>query len=979
MLALVAVLTTAIGAWAEKTITLDYNSFGLTTTYSQKTATVDGFGFTVNKGYKGSGNTIQMNSSQGSGILYNTTAIPGLKTIKVNVSSGDKTYTITTGASVKPTANSQTGTKTATFNAASGDTYFQLKVSGASYFSSIEITYEDAKGENTTTTIADAGITNTNLYNGTTAGSLSASVADASGNTIEDATVTWESKDTGVATIDASTGEVTLVGAGTTTITASYAGVTDTYKSSSATYTLTVTNDDPSYVTIWSEDFSSYKANAVPSGGTYSYVCVNGNSDTRIYAESLAGGTSPELLINQTGTKTDGSFSATIPLNNSYAGTLKLSFKNNNPINVSAKDNNNRSLKSSTSIAANTTTGNTVDITGITTATTSVTITWSNSTSKNVRLDDIVLNGKPVPAAPTFSKEAFTFDAAFDVTITGAEGTTLKYTTDGSDPNGGTAVEANTTTITIPAGADVTVKAVAIKDGVASKVASVTYHYDARPAPTFELSSTEMTIFVLGVDDAITLTTNSDGVVSFESSDDNNLSVDNKDNANVGVLTALEAGDYTVTVRIAESDNYIAAEGTVTVHVVKKPTAMTMDGVFTSNDLYTATTGTVKATVNYNDVALSPQPAISYKSSDESVATVDADGKVTFVAAGTSTITATFAGNDEYAGCEATYVLTLVDTTPQKTSVQVTLNNTLFGCTAFTSYSAGSATSYTGTKDNITVTYAKGTGSGFYCNNSGLRLYSGGSLTFAAPGGYVITKIVLTGEDKFSDGLTNPNASTTWTGSNASVEITGETKSGTSRKNMTGATITLAEAATIGSALYTTYVTKNDVSFDGVTAYIATKVSDASISLEPVASAPRGTAVVLNADKAGTYPLATITDTPADVSANVLLSSDGSVSGDGSTIFALGVGQTGDNAGKVGFYLVGDGVTVPAGKAYLSVGEGDAVKEFLTFAFGGDATGIVEMENVKCTMENVFTLAGQRVQKPRKGLYVVGGKKVLVR
>ncbi len=127
----------------------------------KKTATVDGIGFTVDQGYKGSGNVIQMNSTKGSGILYNTTAISGLKSITVNVSSGDKTYTITTGTSEKPTANSQTGTTTRTYNATSGDTYFQLKVSGASYFSSIVITYED----NTPSISAD----NVNLaYNATT-------------------------------------------------------------------------------------------------------------------------------------------------------------------------------------------------------------------------------------------------------------------------------------------------------------------------------------------------------------------------------------------------------------------------------------------------------------------------------------------------------------------------------------------------------------------------------------------------------------------------------------------------------------------------------------------------------------------------------------------------------------------------------------------------------------------------------------------
>lgn len=144
--ALFAMLALGVSnAWgAEKTITLTYSDFGLTNSYAQKTATVDGIGFTVNQGYKGSGNVIQMNSSKGAGVLYNTTSIAGLKSITVNVSSGSKTYTITSGTAQTPSGNSQTGTATKTFSIPSGDTYFQLKVSGASYFSSIVITYDDS-------------------------------------------------------------------------------------------------------------------------------------------------------------------------------------------------------------------------------------------------------------------------------------------------------------------------------------------------------------------------------------------------------------------------------------------------------------------------------------------------------------------------------------------------------------------------------------------------------------------------------------------------------------------------------------------------------------------------------------------------------------------------------------------------------------------------------------------------------------------
>ena len=95
----------------------------------------------------------------------------------------------------------------------------------------------------TAITIDDSGITNTNVYKGTAAGSLAATVK-AGETAIDGATVTWESSDQDVATIS-NTGAVTLVAAGSTTITASYAGVENQYKPSTKTYTLTVTDFDP--------------------------------------------------------------------------------------------------------------------------------------------------------------------------------------------------------------------------------------------------------------------------------------------------------------------------------------------------------------------------------------------------------------------------------------------------------------------------------------------------------------------------------------------------------------------------------------------------------------------------------------------------------------------------------------------------------------------------------------------------------------
>lgn len=69
-----------------------------------------------------------------------------------------------------------------------------------------------------------------------------ATVKDASGNTISDASVTYESSNTGLATVDA-TGKVSIVegATGTATIKVSYNG-DDTYNGSSASYTITVVN-----------------------------------------------------------------------------------------------------------------------------------------------------------------------------------------------------------------------------------------------------------------------------------------------------------------------------------------------------------------------------------------------------------------------------------------------------------------------------------------------------------------------------------------------------------------------------------------------------------------------------------------------------------------------------------------------------------------------------------------------------------------
>lgn len=82
----------------------------------------------------------------------------------------------------------------------------------------------------------------------------------------------------------------------------------------------------------------------------------------------------------------------------------------------------------------------------------------------------------------------------------------------------------------------------------------------------------------------------------------------------------------------------------------------------------------------------------------------------------------------------------------------------------------------------------------------------------------------------------------------------------------------------------------------------------------------------------------------------------------------------------LGFYLPasGDGSYVAAGTAYLQVPDdvGNA-REF--FALDGETTSIDAVKQEVKMNGQYFNLAGQRISQPTKGLYIVNGKKVIIK
>ena len=79
----------------------------------------------------------------------------------------------------------------------------------------------------------------------------------------------------------------------------------------------------------------------------------------------------------------------------------------------------------------------------------------------------------------------------------------------------------------------------------------------------------------------------------------------------------------------------------------------------------------------------------------------------------------------------------------------------------------------------------------------------------------------------------------------------------------------------------------------------------------------------------------------------------------------------------LGFYNF-TGTNVKGGKAYLHVVDGEAAPMGFVFDFEGQTTGVESLE-VNAENQVIYDLSGRRVAKAGKGLYIINGKKVLVK
>ncbi|MCR4995075.1 MAG: chitobiase/beta-hexosaminidase C-terminal domain-containing protein [Bacteroidales bacterium] len=303
-----------------------------------------------------------------------------------------------------------------------------------------------------TVTIDATGITNTNVYEGTDAGSLSASVTYNEA-AVEGATVTWSGNADAVATINASTGAVTLVGAGSVTFTATYAGKEGEYNSASETYEMTVTNTDPNAPGTENNPYTVAQAlENTPASGTSADVYVRGIV-SRFYNTDVVKDYSNRYYISDDGTETDE----------------LLVYKGNGLDNVAFSSADDLQI------------GDIVVIKGG--------LTTFNST-KEFASGNYIVSLVRKAATPTFDPESGAVASGTEVTIsTTTEGATIYYTTDGSEPTTESAVYEGAITITEA----LTIKAIAVNDGYTdSDVATAEYTISVEPYITVDTTPIEI-------------------------------------------------------------------------------------------------------------------------------------------------------------------------------------------------------------------------------------------------------------------------------------------------------------------------------------------------------------------------------------------------------------------------------------------------------------------------------------------------------
>lgn len=188
----------------------------------------------------------------------------------------------------------------------------------------------------------------------------------------------------------------------------------------------------------------------------------------------------------------------------------------------------------------------------------------------------------------------------------------------------------------------------------------------------------------------------------------------------------------------------------------------------------------------------------------------------------------------------------------------------------------------------------------------------------------------------------------------------------------------ITETVLVSEAGFATYATTNNVIVpaeeSGIKVYTA-KVEGNQINLTQVEAGKvlkAGTGYVV-AGKEKSYEFALTSKAVEAIASNDLKVAGEGLKATADTKYYVLTKR----AEGVGFGKVADGVNIPVGKCYIDLTATASKATFLSF--GGETTGISNMEAAKANANEYFSLQGVKTMKPNKGIYIHNGKKVVIK
>ena len=186
-------------------------------------------------------------------------------------------------------------------------------------------------------------------------------------------------------------------------------------------------------------------------------------------------------------------------------------------------------------------------------------------------------------------------------------------------------------------------------------------------------------------------------------------------------------------------------------------------------------------------------------------------------------------------------------------------------------------------------------------------------------------------------------------------------------------------SATISASGYTSLSSAYALDFsevEGLTAFVVKEATSNGVTLSSVSEAPAATGLILKGEAGETYniPVVAFATEPA---VNLLSAAVTATVVDDGSVYIL----------KGGKFCLLNGAeteaarTIPAGKAYLPKNKVTTGKVDLAVTFEEEAvTGIESVQDFKGSkVQGFYDLQGRRVSQPTKGMYIMDGKKVVVK